>query len=200
MIKFIYFDLGKVVFDHNRVFEGLVARFGLNEDQLFDEFIRYKAPLTAGRLTPQDFWERVRKDLHIAEGEDFDFTNYWVDQYVPRPEIHACMMSLHDTYKVGLLSNIYANMWPLLLSKHIVPDMRYDATILSCEVGCGKPDKKIYEIAQKKAGVEPGEILYIDDKAVNLDAAGQAGWNVLQFDKLSPSGTVSQIYTLVKTV
>lgn len=108
------------------------------------------------------------------------------------------MRVLQDKYKIGLLSNIYKDMWPLLKTKGIVPDIEYSSAILSCDAGFGKPSEAIYELALKSAGVKPNEILYVDDKGINLAPAQQAGWNIVPFNMLYPSKTVSLIYSLVE--
>ena len=50
------------------------------------------------------------------------------------------------------------------MQKELVPNINYSVIIDSSEVHMKKPDKDIYELAQKKAGVLPSEILLIDDR------------------------------------
>jgi putative hydrolase of the HAD superfamily len=64
----------------------------------------------------------------------------------------------------------------------LIPDIAYDAIIDSSVVGAIKPEKKIYEVATKQAGVAPDEILLVDDDRSNLRAAEHFGWRVLWFD------------------
>jgi HAD superfamily hydrolase (TIGR01509 family) len=55
-----------------------------------------------------------------------------------------------------------------------------DATILSYQVGAMKPSPEIYEVAETAAGVPPNQILFIDDKQENVDAAIGRGWHSRQ--------------------
>jgi HAD superfamily hydrolase (TIGR01509 family) len=64
----------------------------------------------------------------------------------------------------------------------------------SSEVAAIKPESKIYEIAQERAGVsDPKEILLIDDSRVNLMAAERLGWHVLWFDDSRPEEAVERV-------
>lgn len=68
-----------------------------------------------------------------------------------------------------------------------MPNLKYDAIIDSSEVGAIKPESKVYEIAQERAGVPSEEILIIDDSRVNLMSAEKLGWHVLWFDDSRPA-------------
>jgi HAD superfamily hydrolase (TIGR01509 family) len=63
-----------------------------------------------------------------------------------------------------------------------VPDLDYDVIVDSSEIGTIKPEAKIYDVAQERAGCPPEEILLVDDSRVNLMAAEKHGWHVLWFD------------------
>jgi putative hydrolase of the HAD superfamily len=66
----------------------------------------------------------------------------------------------------------------------------FEPVILSYQEGVRKPDPRIYQIAIKKLGVKPGEILFIDNLSQNLVPAKAAGLQVLHADgtkKLMPA-------------
>ena len=73
-----------------------------------------------------------------------------------------------------------------LLSSGKIPNIRYDAIVDSSEVKTLKPETHIYEIAQQRAGVGPGEILLVDDERPNLMTADKLGWHVLLFEGFEP--------------
>ena len=59
--------------------------------------------------------------------------------------------------------------------------------IVSQEVGVGKPDRAIYErfsaaLEALHPGVRPEQLLFVDDKQKNVDAATKLGWKGLCFD------------------
>jgi putative hydrolase of the HAD superfamily len=47
--------------------------------------------------------------------------------------------------------------------------------ILSCEVGLLKPDPRFYTVALERTGLDPGRVVFIDDRAENVEAAARLG-------------------------
>ena len=54
-------------------------------------------------------------------------------------------------------------------------DGLFDVTVLSGEAGLAKPDVGIYLVVARKLGLEPGECVFVDDLAVNVRGAVEAG-------------------------
>jgi glucose-1-phosphatase len=54
--------------------------------------------------------------------------------------------------------------------------------VLSHEVGCAKPDPRIFEIALESAGTRPQETLFFDDMQENIDAARAMGIEAFLFE------------------
>ncbi|MEI1250361.1 HAD family hydrolase [Rhizobium aouanii] len=57
----------------------------------------------------------------------------------------------------------------------------FDDIIYSAALGHSKPSPDFFQLATERAGVPPGEIGFIDDMAVNIEAARQFGWNAAQW-------------------
>jgi HAD superfamily hydrolase (TIGR01509 family) len=53
--------------------------------------------------------------------------------------------------------------------------------IYSHEVGMSKPDPRIYALASERLGVQPGEMVFLDDVPLMVDAARQAGLQAVLF-------------------
>jgi 2-haloacid dehalogenase/putative hydrolase of the HAD superfamily len=54
--------------------------------------------------------------------------------------------------------------------------------VVSAHEGVIKPDRRLFEIACARSGLEPGDFLFIDDSAANIDAAAAMGFHVHRFD------------------
>ena len=54
--------------------------------------------------------------------------------------------------------------------------------VVSGEEGVVKPDPRIYAIACRRSGLAPGELLFVDDSARNIEAAGALGFHTHLFD------------------
>jgi 2-haloacid dehalogenase len=74
-----------------------------------------------------------------------------------------------------LLSNASAETWPHALERF--PFLaELDGVLLSGEVGVAKPDAAIFDELCRRFGVRPETTIFIDDKAVNVDAARALGF------------------------
>lgn len=89
-------------------------------------------------------------------------------------------------YPLGLLSNMPSYYLPRL--KGLLPSFAlFDGEVFSCDVGLVKPEPAIYLEALRtlnsavKCVFKPGQVLFIDDMAVNADAAEALGFNTLVY-------------------
>ncbi|MFC8797377.1 HAD family hydrolase [Promicromonospora sp. NPDC057138] len=56
-----------------------------------------------------------------------------------------------------------------------------DDVIVSGREGMAKPDRRIFELAIERFGVDPSRAVFVDDKAVNVDAARGVGFRGVVF-------------------
>jgi epoxide hydrolase-like predicted phosphatase len=102
------------------------------------------------------------------------------DDMVKNAELFDYIATLKATYKIGLLSNV-ASDWIRTTFLSASEQALFDAMIFSFEVGITKPDKRIFEIACQKLGVEPSEAVMIDDIDRYCDAARQTGMRAIVY-------------------
>ena len=82
--------------------------------------------------------------------------------------------------QIGVLSNTCRAHWQWVRRQGWeVSQLEFDCEILSFEVGSMKPDPLIYEAAQQAADVPPECILFLDDRAENINAARSHGWQAV---------------------
>ena len=55
----------------------------------------------------------------------------------------------------------------------------FDGYVLSYQQGVMKPDARIYEILEGKAGRRGGDIVYLDDRPENVAAGAARGWQAI---------------------
>lgn len=70
-----------------------------------------------------------------------------------------------------------------------------DLIIYSHEVGVGKPDKRIFEIACEQLGVQPAEMIFVDEVAGHLEAARKLGIQTVLFKDTTQ--TITDIQSLL---
>jgi putative hydrolase of the HAD superfamily len=141
-------------------------------------------------MSLSDFNSNLAKRLGV---DSVKWQDYYLDTVEPISEMQELLLWAGEKYKIGLLTNIMPGLLGTMRRNKVLPSLDYDAVIDSSEVGAIKPEAKIYEIAQERAGCPADEILLIDDARPNLMAAERSGWHVLWFDDSRPQISVDRV-------
>jgi putative hydrolase of the HAD superfamily len=178
-VSFVYFDVNDtLVRAAQRGFTILAEQTGVQPDVIEHIFWHYNEAMCRGTMSMGDFNELLGKRL----GREVD----WREAYLAGAEaigpVQELLLWANEHYRVGLLSNGLPGLLSGLRERGFLPDIPYAAIIDSAEVGVTKPEPRIYEIAQDRAGVAAEEIMLIDDTRFNLMAAQELGWHVAIFD------------------
>jgi putative hydrolase of the HAD superfamily len=183
-VSFIYFDVnGCLVHFYQRAFAELSKLHDIPSDIVETAFWHYNDDACRGVLTLKDFNAKLAERLSV---KSVDWQKYYLETVEPIEEMQKLLEWAAERYKVGLLTNIMPGLLNAMIKAQILPNLKYDAIVDSSEVGAIKPEPKVYEIAQERAGVPAEEILIIDDSRVNLMAAEKLNWHVLWFDDSRP--------------
>jgi len=59
---------------------------------------------------------------------------------------------------------------------------RFDAIHHSAALGCGKPDPAYFAAVEARTGFAPADLVLIDDRPANVEAARAAGWGGVLWD------------------
>ena len=139
-------------------------------------------------LTAAEYWQRVlaasRRGAGALDAADLawlieaDITSW----SVYHDEVWALAARFHRTGgRAAFLSNngpeVMARVrerWPL--------DARFDAVVISCEVGVSKPDPRIYQLCLDRLGLPAPETLFVDDRADNIEGAARVGLRTLHWE------------------
>jgi putative hydrolase of the HAD superfamily len=178
----LIFDFGNVVafFDYLKACNRLGARLGLDGDtvrkQLLERgFAHTLARLESGQMAPSDFAEKIMASLGLSLAFD-DFARDWEDIFwlnEPVARLIAALKSRGYTLILGSNTNL---MHAVHFRRQFAATLdRFDALILSHEVGCLKPDARFYQACAAAAGAPAASCVFIDDIAENVEGARQAG-------------------------
>jgi FMN phosphatase YigB (HAD superfamily) len=94
----------------------------------------------------------------------------------------------HEGFPLTLLSNM-----PLELSRHVTKSFpslsTFEYLIYSCDYGSIKPELAIYRNCLELLKAAPQDILYLDDRAENVEAAARLGINSVLFDTVEKTSS-----------
>ena len=187
-IEFVYFDLGNVLlsFDPLRACANLASRLSISDAQA--RVAVYESGLQDrfehGEVSGEQFADDIRQRLGLTDVEmpTMELLDAISDMFTPVDTMRGVLRKVHEHgYRVGLLSNTCHAHWDWIeRQKYEVIDFPFDVTILSYVVGSMKPDQAIYRAAEDAAGLQGDQILFLDDKQENIDAALQRGWHAVR--------------------
>jgi putative hydrolase of the HAD superfamily len=98
-----------------------------------------------------------------------------------RPAMVAAVRRCSERFTTALLTNNFLTgsdtpaPWREVLAS-------FDVVVESSRVGVRKPDPRFYELACELAGVEPSEVVFLDDLGVNLKPARAMGMTTIKVD------------------
>jgi HAD superfamily hydrolase (TIGR01509 family) len=98
----------------------------------------------------------------------------------PMPGMADLVKALSENHRLVLLSNADHYYW------QVVQAMQSELQVLtellvSCDLGCAKPDPKAFLSAGQAAGADPAQCLFVDDTRVNVKAAQALGFQTHWF-------------------
>ena len=180
--KVVVFDLGKVLVDFD---------YGLAAHRLAENSTASAAEVRAvidqtpllfryeeGQMTTQEFFTEVKARIGFRGGFE-EFAAPFGDIFTELPE----MTALHAELRArGVPTFILSNTNDIAIS-HIRRRFpffaNFDGHVLSYECAALKPHARIYEITEERTGCRGGEILFLDDKPENVEAAVPRGWQTI---------------------
>src|SRR5271157_1370402 len=156
----------------------LVCISGLPLDR-FEHFYWADRPaFDEGTLSGVTYWQKFVRDagLNLAPAAIEELCQWDVRMWTTQdPAMLAWQKLLKER---GLLTAILSNMGDTVLA-NIEREFdwlhRFDVLVWSFQLHLIKPDPAIYRFTLKELGTRPEETLFLDDRAVNVEAARALG-------------------------
>jgi HAD superfamily hydrolase (TIGR01509 family) len=183
-IKAIFFDYGSVLVRlvDETPRQLLADRYGIPLKRIYNLLFDTEASIQAalGEISMEHHWRAIHEILRIPPAERDEFVRqFWAADGLNR-ELVEILPSLRERYRLGLLSNANDDLRAMLVERWQIADL-FDDMIISAEVGLLKPDRRIYELAVNRLGVQPDEAVFIDDMLINVEGARIAGLEAIQY-------------------
>ena len=185
--------LRAVIFDYGRVLTGppdpaahdaLLRIMGLSSDRLDGLYWADRQAYDEGKLTGLEFWRKLGREAGLTLSEPAIVElNEWDARMWTRGD--AAMLAWRLKIKQrGLLTAIVSNMGDAV-HEYMVRELdwlgRFDVLVWSYQLRVAKPDPAIYRYALERLRTLPGETLFLDDKAENVETAAKMGMKGLIF-------------------
>lgn len=175
MIKAIIFDFAGVIVSDEfiRWVETLDKNFEKNKP-FYDDII-HKGDL--GKITIAEFKETIAQKLGINPDAMWPTL---MDKFELNHETVKLIQQLRKNYRLGLLSNFVPGWIDDLLEKYQLVQY-FEKIVVSSKYGVIKPQKEAYEKILELLDLSVQEVIYIDDRIINVKAAEKLGIQSLHF-------------------
>ena len=129
-----------------------------------------------GEISSFDFWNELGFGSEYPEIErDYLDTCLKID-----PEFAGVAKTLMKNYSLAILSNDVKE-WSNYLRSRFDLNRLFKIIIISGEIGCRKPGKRIYNILLDRIQSPPSGCVFVDDKSKNLRSASEIGIKTIRF-------------------
>ncbi len=195
-VRFVYFDMnGCLVRAASSAFTRLAEESGAAPDTVETVFWQFNDAVCRGDKTIDELNTALAERLGIM----VDWYQYYLDAQEAMPGIAELVSWVGRNYHVGILTNTMPGLVQMMQARELLPSVAFEVIVDSSEVRAIKPEESIYQIATRKAGVAPNEILLIDDDRPNLVAAGKLGWHTMKFQSHQPEDAITAIYAALRS-
>ena len=202
-IKAIYFDLDDTLCGYiSAAHSGLRKAFkenlldGLTLEEMVQSWVEafaqfyptlrasgwYERYLKCGETTRTEVMRIMLSNLGVndpklAKKLSHEYSKYRLEELSLFPGAKDCLENLHGKYKLGLMTNGPADVQRDEL-KRLGIEKYFDCIFIEGELGFGKPDKKVFGMAEDAVGCSPHEILMIGNSyRHDILPAIEKGWN-----------------------
>ena len=190
MIRAVFFDFGGVILSSPfEAFETYERRLGI-------------APGTIRSLNAQNpdnnAWARLeRGESDVSEFvSDFEAeaaeSGVTLDGWAVieclkgevRPEMVRALQICKANMATALLTNNFISGNPEWASGGAFADLLayFDVVVESSKVGFRKPEPRFYEFALEQVGLEPSQVVFLDDLGINLKPAREMGMQTIKVE------------------
>lgn len=182
-IKAIIFDFGGVIAktDRDEVAKFIAKKLNISREDAVIILAGLKKNNLQG-LTEEEYWTSYAKAKGIKLPAD------WLEQM--NKELLAALKEIpgmvnlvkclkNQGIQTALLSNVSQSHAEI--KKKLGLYELFNPAILSYEVGIRKPDPKAYHLILQKLKMKPEEVIFIDNKAINIATAKSLGMDAIEF-------------------
>jgi HAD superfamily hydrolase (TIGR01509 family) len=181
-VRVLLFDVGGVLVQLSGV-DTMLEWMGnvVTADELWPMWLQSASvrKFETGQIDAHEFADRVISEFGLAvEPQRFleSFTGWPTGLY---PGTMEMLERIPRSYRRALLSNSNALHWPKVLNDMGL-GLAFDSHFVSHLTGRIKPDSDAFEHVVDSLGCLPGEVLFLDDNSLNVEAARGMGMHAIR--------------------
>lgn len=155
-IKWIFFDMGSTLIDECKVYEMINRKIAADAGVSY-EYVCEKS---------LEFYKQNKKgDLEVSKKHGVERAKWDPELEILYDDTVAVLEALKSKYKLGIIANqMYGSEKRL---ENFGIRKYFDVIVASAEEGVEKPDRRIFQIALERAGIEASEAVMVGDRIDN---------------------------------
>jgi putative hydrolase of the HAD superfamily len=183
-IRAVVFDIGGVleITPDTGWGEGWEARLHLKPGELNERLMDVWKDGSSGKISEVEVEQRIGEIMGMDQEQVEAFMADLWEEYLGELNIELAtyFASLRPRYQTAILSNSFAGARGKEQERYQFAEM-CDLIIYSHEEGIAKPDRRIYELTCERLGVQPAEMIFLDDVECCVAAARESGIHAILF-------------------
>jgi len=183
--KAIVFDYGGVLELNTQgsIIKPVAEYIGVSVEDFKTEYFKHNHLANVGNNSWNDMFLQV-----VSVFDDSDLTKEFVSKLSTERDRHSVVNTelveklpvLRDMgYSVAIFSNYSSKLRDILTANGIID--KVDHVVVSAEIGFQKPHKEAFEVLFSRLGVNPEEVIFIDDTPKSLETADSLGYTPVLF-------------------
>lgn len=193
-IKFCFWDCGYVIYPYSRIpLSKWIAEHSLSQNGKPLHLIDFK-PLMKGEETGEQFCRKLCDEYQIPFQKDTQKEIFNALSLGIGPIYFQTKQAMTLLSQRGIKNGMISNAIPLMPTD-MLNDLPLDNTLLfpSYQTGFLKPDPNVFCFIKEKLNISFDEMLFIDDKTSNVNAARLLGISAIVYQQDTILPTLSHL-------
>ena len=156
------------------------SKTGMSPSAFGAVYSQYNAQLSNGRLTHRDVWDDICTKLNKNIPYDLLFESF-IHTPIDNDMLSVLKQIKSIGLKTGMITDNKLDRVDAIIAYYNWYSL-FDTVVVSADIGSGKRNKDIFDIACSKAAVKPDECIFIDNKRENLLIPEKMGMKTFLYD------------------
>src|SRR5262245_26733335 len=185
-VEWVLFDWGNVLVEYRPLgIAKLAQRLGVELEAMsqYASSTRILRDLSIGALSPEQGVELLtqRFGVPLTRADVVDCFRGDVEHELPG--IRALVAELRRSYRLAILSNAFFGHWDSFEGSELY--QMFELPMASHLIKALKPSPAAYQTALERMGAQPAKVVFIDDRADNVQAARELGMHAFVTDSVA---------------